>query len=165
MFLLYICRMKVKLLQIGKTQQGYLVQGIEFYEQRIKNYISFSMETIPTLKQAASLTADQLKIKEGELILSKLRPDDRLILLDERGKSMTSVGFSEFLQGQMNQGHKQLVFVIGGAFGFSEAVYKKAMFQISLSDMTFSHQVIRLLFMEQMYRAMTILNNHPYHHE
>jgi 23S rRNA (pseudouridine1915-N3)-methyltransferase len=157
--------MKVKLLQIGKTQQGYLVQGIEFYEQRIKNYLSFSVETIPALKQASSLSAEQLKVKEGEIILSKLKPDDRLVLLDEKGKSFTSVGFADFLQGQMNQGQKQLVFVIGGAYGFSEAVYKKAMYKISLSEMTFSHQLIRVLFMEQMYRAMTILNNHPYHHE
>ncbi len=157
--------MKIKLLQIGKTQQGYLVQGIEFYEQRIKNYLPFSIETIPSLKQAASLSADQLKLKEGELILSKIKPDDRLILLDERGKSYPSTGFADFIQGQMNQGQKQLVFVIGGAFGFSEAVYRKAAHQLSLSDMTFSHQLIRLLFLEQMYRAMTILNNHPYHHE
>jgi 23S rRNA (pseudouridine1915-N3)-methyltransferase len=157
--------MKVKLLQIGKTQQGYLVQGIEFYEQRIKNYLPFTIETIPALKQAASLSADQLKLKEGELILSKLKLDDRLILLDERGKSFHSVGFADYIQGQMNQGQKQLVFLIGGAYGFSEAVYRKASYQISLSDMTFSHQLIRLVFLEQLYRAMTILNNHPYHHE
>ncbi|MFZ4753774.1 MAG: 23S rRNA (pseudouridine(1915)-N(3))-methyltransferase RlmH [Chitinophagaceae bacterium] len=117
------------------------------------------------MKQAASLPPDQLKQKEGELILSKLRPDDRLILLDERGKIFSSIGFSEFIQGQMNQGQKQLVFVIGGAYGFSEEVYKKASYKISLSEMTFSHQLIRIVFMEQMYRAMTILNNHPYHHE
>jgi len=157
--------MKVKLLQIGKTQQSFLVEGIDFYEKRIKNYLSFSIETIPTVKQSASLPPDQLKQKEGEIILSKLRPDDRLILLDERGKTLSSIGFSEFIQGQMNQGQKQLVFVIGGAFGFSEEVYKKASYKISLSEMTFSHQLIRIVFMEQMYRAMTILNNHPYHHE
>jgi len=155
--------MKIKLLQIGKTQQGYLVQGIEFYEQRLKNYISFSVETIPSVKQSAS--ADQLKIKEGDLILARLKPDDRLVLLDERGKTFNSPGFADFLQGQMNQSVKQLVIVVGGAFGFSDAVYKKASFQISLSGMTFSHQLIRLIFMEQLYRAMTILNNHPYHHE
>ena len=157
--------MKVKLLQIGKTQQSYLVEGIGYYENRIKNYLSFTIETIPTLKQAASLPSEQLKQKEGELILSKLRPDDRLILLDERGKTFSSSGFSEFIQGQMNQGQKQLVFVIGGAYGFSDEVYKKASYKISLSEMTFSHQLIRIVFMEQMYRAMTILNNHPYHHE
>ena len=157
--------MKVKLLQIGKTQQSFLIEGIDFYEKRIKNYLSFSIETTANLKQAASLPPDQLKQKEGELILSKLRPDDRLILLDERGKTFSSIGFSEFIHGQMNQGQKQLVFVIGGAFGFSEEVYKKASYKISLSEMTFSHQLIRIVFMEQMYRAMTILNNHPYHHE
>jgi 23S rRNA (pseudouridine1915-N3)-methyltransferase len=155
--------MKIKLIQIGKTQQGYLVQGIEFYEQRLKNYISFGVETIPSIKQVVS--TDQLKVKEGELILAKLKPEDRLVLLDERGKAFSSVGFADFLQVQMNQSIKQLVVVIGGAFGFSESVYKRANSVISLSEMTFSHQLIRLLFMEQLYRAMTILNNHPYHHD
>jgi 23S rRNA (pseudouridine1915-N3)-methyltransferase len=155
--------MKIKLIQIGKTQQGYLVQGIEFYEQRLKNYISFGVETIPAIKQVVS--TDQLKVKEGELILAKLKQEDRLVLLDERGKAFSSVGFADFLQVQMNQSIKQLVVVIGGAFGFSESVYKRANSVISLSEMTFSHQLIRLLFMEQLYRAMTILNNHPYHHD
>jgi len=155
--------MKIKLIQIGKTQQGYLVQGIEFYEQRLKNYIAYSVETIQAIKQAGS--ADQLKVREGDLILAKLKPGDKLILLDERGKTYNSVGFSDFLQVQMNQSTKQMVVVIGGAFGFSESVYKRANSMISLSEMTFSHQLIRLIFMEQLYRAMTILHNHPYHHE
>ena len=155
--------MKIKLIQIGKTQQGYLVQGIEFYEQRLKNYIAYSVETIQAIKQAGS--ADHLKVREGDLILAKLKPGDKLILLDERGKTYNSVGFSDFLQVQMNQSTKQMVVVIGGAFGFSESVYKRANSMISLSEMTFSHQLIRLIFMEQLYRAMTILHNHPYHHE
>jgi 23S rRNA (pseudouridine1915-N3)-methyltransferase len=155
--------MKIKLIQIGKTHQSYLVQGIETYDQRLKNYISFQAETIPAIKQVLSI--DQLKTKEGDLILAKLKPDDRLVLLDERGKSFSSVGFADFLQLQMNQSARQLVIVIGGAYGFSEPVYKRANSLISLSEMTFSHQLIRLIFMEQLYRAMTILHNHPYHHE
>lgn len=157
--------MKIRLLQVGKTQEGYLIKGIEFYENRVKNYLPFSIETIPAVKLPAGSTALQLKLREGEQILSRLQAGDRLVLLDERGKSYHSVGFSEFIQQQMNQGPKALVFVIGGAYGFSDAVYGKADHRLSLSEMTFSHQLIRLIFMEQLYRAMTILHNHPYHHD
>jgi len=157
--------MKIKMLQIGKTQHEYLSNGIGQFEKRLRNYVTFTNEVIPVVKMPLSAGADQLKLKEGELILSRLRADDKLILLDERGKSFNSLQFSEFLQQQMNQGIKQIVFVIGGAYGFSPAVYEKASDKVSLSAMTFSHQLIRLIFMEQLYRGMTILNNHPYHNE
>lgn len=157
--------MKIKLLQIGKTQPEYLVEGVALFENRIRNYIGFSSEIIPALKLPGSAGPELIKQKEGELILSKLKSDDRMILLDEKGKMFGSVEFADFLQKQMNQGIRQIVFVIGGAYGFSAEVYEKAAFKISLSPMTFSHQMIRLLFLEQLYRAMTIQNNHPYHNE
>lgn len=157
--------MKIQLLQIGKTSEEYLLTGISVYEKRLKGYIPFVSETIPYVKNGASLSQDIVKQKEGELILSKLKADDWIVLLDERGKSYTSLEFAGQMQHLMNQGMKQIVFVIGGAYGFSEDVYSRANQKLSLSKMTFSHQIIRLLFAEQLYRAFSIINRHPYHHE
>ena len=157
--------MKIQLIQIGKTSDEYLLTGISVYDKRLKAYIPFACDTIPYLKNAASLSQEIVKQKEGELILSKIKVDDWIILLDERGKTFSSLEFADQMQNLMNQGMKQIVFVIGGAYGFSEDVYNRANQKLSLSKMTFSHQMIRLIFVEQIYRAMTILNNEPYHHE
>lgn len=157
--------MKIKLVAIGKTDDKNLYTLIEVYQNRLKHYINFDIELIPDIKNVKNLTEPQQKEKEGELILKKLTATDVLILLDEKGTSFSSVDFSEYLQKKMNSGVKQLVLVIGGPYGFSEAVYKKAQGKISLSKMTFSHQMIRLFVVEQLYRAYTILKNEPYHHE
>ncbi|MFV0540514.1 MAG: 23S rRNA (pseudouridine(1915)-N(3))-methyltransferase RlmH [Aestuariibaculum sp.] len=156
--------MEIKLLALGKTDSNLLQTLIDEYKKRLGFYIKFSVEIIPDIKNAKNLSEAQQKIKEGELILNKLNPTDQLIVLDENGKQFDSIGFSGFLQKKMNSGIKQLVFVIGGPYGFSEDVYKKANGKISLSKMTFSHQMIRLFFTEQLYRAFTILRNEPYHH-
>ena len=157
--------MNIKLLAIGKTDNKNLQTLIEEYTKRLGFYIKFDLELIPDIKNAKNLSESEQKTKEGQLILNKLNPTDHLILLDENGKEFGSVGFSEFLQKKMNSGFKTLVFVIGGPYGFSEEVYQKAQGKISLSQMTFSHQMIRLFVIEQIYRAFTILNNEPYHHQ
>ena len=156
--------MTIKLLAIGKTDNKQLQALISDYQKRLSHYIKFEFEIIPDLKKVKNLSEAQQKEKEGHLILAKLNTTDTLILLDENGKQMHSVAFSEYLQKHMNSGIKQLVFVIGGPYGFSEAVYKKAQGKLSLSKMTFSHQMIRLFMVEQIYRAFTILKNEPYHH-
>ncbi|UPS91430.1 23S rRNA (pseudouridine(1915)-N(3))-methyltransferase RlmH [Bizionia sp. M204] len=156
--------MTIKLLAIGKTDNKQLQVLIDDYQKRLSHYIKFEFEIIPDLKKVKNLSEAQQKDKEGQLILSKLNPTDTLILLDENGKQMHSVAFSEYVQKYMNSGIKQLVFVIGGPYGFSEAVYAKAQGKLSLSKMTFSHQMIRLFMVEQLYRAFTILKNEPYHH-
>lgn len=157
--------MKIKLIAIGKTDNKHLQSLMDDYQKRLKFYIPFDLEIIPDIKNSKNLSEKQQKEKEGELILSKIQPTDRLYLLDENGKQFTSVGFSDFLQKEMNSGVKQLVFVIGGPYGFSEELYTKAQGKISLSKMTFSHQMIRLFFIEQIYRGFTILRNEPYHHQ
>lgn len=157
--------MKIKLLAIGKTDNKQLIQLIDDYQKRMKHYIKFEFEIINDLKNAKNLSEIQQKEKEGELILNKITNTDTLILLDDKGKQYSSVEFSKYLQKKMNAGIKQLVFVIGGPYGFSETIYKKAKEQISLSKMTFSHQMIRLFIIEQIYRGFTILRNEPYHHE
>jgi 23S rRNA (pseudouridine1915-N3)-methyltransferase len=157
--------MKIKLLVIGKTDDKNLNQLIENYQKRLQHYINFQLEVIPDIKNVKNLSQLQQKEKEGELILSKLQNTDQLVLLDEKGKEFRSIEFANFLQKKMNSGIKQLVLVIGGPYGFSESVYKKAMGKISLSKMTFSHQMIRLFIVEQLYRGFTILKNEPYHHE
>jgi 23S rRNA (pseudouridine1915-N3)-methyltransferase len=157
--------MKIKLLAIGKTDDAQLQQLIDTYKNRLKHYINFEAEWLPDIKNAKSLNEFQQKEKEGELILKKLQPTDILYLLDEKGTSFSSVDFSVFIQKKLNTGIKQLVFVIGGPYGFSETVFAKANGKISLSKMTFSHQMVRLFFIEQLYRAFTILKNEPYHHE
>lgn len=140
------------------------MQLIDDYVNRLKFYISFTLEVIPDIKNAKNLSEDNQKKLEGDEILKRINPGDELILLDENGKSFTSEGFSELLQKKMNSGLKNLIFVIGGPYGFSDAVYARATSKISLSKMTFSHQMIRLFFVEQIYRAFTILRNEPYHH-
>ncbi|PHS52636.1 MAG: 23S rRNA (pseudouridine(1915)-N(3))-methyltransferase RlmH [Lutibacter sp.] len=157
--------MKIKLLAIGKTDDKNLQTLIETYQNRLKHYINFELEIIPDLKNVKKIRESQQKEKEGELILKKITSTDALILLDEKGKEFSSIDFSKYLQKKMNSGIKQLVVVIGGPYGFSEAVYKKSVDKISLSKMTFSHQMIRLFVVEQIYRAFTILKNEPYHHE
>ncbi len=157
--------MKIKLLAIGKTDDKNLIALITIYQKRLKHYINFNFEIIPDLKKVKNLTETQQKEKEGELILQRLLPTDELILLDEKGQEFRSIQFSKFLQKKMNAGIKQLVLVIGGPYGFSDVVYQKAQGKISLSKMTFSHQMIRLFMVEQLYRAFTILKNEPYHHE
>jgi 23S rRNA (pseudouridine1915-N3)-methyltransferase len=157
--------MNIKLLAIGKTDNKNLQTLIDDYSKRLSFYIKFELEIIPDLKNVKNLSESQQKEKEGELILAKLAPTDQLILLDENGSSFSSIGFSEYLQKKMNAGIKTLVFVIGGPYGFSEEVYKKSQGKISLSAMTFSHQMVRLFIIEQIYRGFTILKNEPYHHQ
>ncbi|WP_040250419.1 23S rRNA (pseudouridine(1915)-N(3))-methyltransferase RlmH [Psychroserpens mesophilus] len=156
--------MTIKLLAIGKTDNKQLQALIDDYQKRLGFYVKFEFDIIPDLKKAKNLSEDQQKQKEGELILNKLNPTDVLILLDENGKQLDSVAFSNYLQKHMNSGIKQLVFVIGGPYGFSQEVYQKANGKLSLSKMTFSHQMIRLFVIEQLYRGFTILRNEPYHH-
>jgi len=157
--------MKIKLLAIGRTDDKNLQVLIATYEKRLKHYIKFESEFIPDIKNVKNLSKKEQKEKEGELILKKISPTDQIIILDEKGKEFSSVEFSKFLQKKMNSGIKQLVLVIGGPYGFSEKIYQKALGKISLSKMTFSHQMIRLFVVEQIYRAFTILKNEPYHHE
>lgn len=157
--------MNIKLLAIGKTDNKQLEDLINNYIKRLGYYIKFNFEVIPDIKNAKNLSEIQQKEKEGKLILNKTENSGILILLDENGKQYDSVGFSEFLQKHMNTGIKQLVFVIGGPYGFSPEVYNRANGKISLSKMTFSHQMIRLFFVEQLYRGFTILKNEPYHHK
>jgi 23S rRNA (pseudouridine1915-N3)-methyltransferase len=156
--------MKIELLVVGKTQDPKLAQLIDEYRQRLEHYIGFSLEVIPDLKNTKNLSETQQKEKEGALILKRLENSDHLILLDEEGKSFTSLGFADYLQKMMNAGHKKVIFLIGGPYGFSPEVYKRAQSKISLSRMTFSHQMVRLFTVEQIYRAFTILRNEPYHH-
>jgi 23S rRNA (pseudouridine1915-N3)-methyltransferase len=156
--------MQIKLLAIGKTDNKQLQQLMDDYQKRLGHYIKFNLEIIPDIKNVKNLSEAQQKQKEGELILSKVSKSDALILLDENGKQMDSLGFSQYLQKHMNSGIKQLVFVIGGPYGFSKEVYQQAQGKLSLSKMTFSHQMVRLFFIEQLYRGFTILRNEPYHH-
>lgn len=157
--------MNIKLLAIGKTDNKALQTLIDDYTKRLSFYIKFDLEIIPDIKNVKNLSESQQKEKEGESILAKLSPTDQLILLDENGRTFSSITFSDELQKKMNSGVKTLVFVIGGPYGFSEEVYKKATGKISLSLMTFSHQMVRLFFIEQLYRGFTILKNEPYHHQ
>jgi len=157
--------MKICLLVIGKTDEAYLQKGIELFLKRIPHYISFEMKVIPDIKNSKNLSEDQQKEKEGELILQQISTSDELFLLDEQGMEVSSVEFARFLEKKMISGIKRLVFVIGGPYGFSGSVYSRAIGKVSLSKMTFSHQMVRLIFVEQLYRAMTILKGEPYHHQ
>lgn len=156
--------MKITLLVVGKTTDSHIEALLQEYQKRLGHYISFSFNVIPELKNTKSLTAEQQKYQEGELILRAVATNADLILLDERGKEYRSIEFAEYLQKKMLSG-RDVVFVVGGPYGFSEAVYQRANGKISLSKMTFSHQMVRLFFVEQIYRAMTILRGEPYHHE
>jgi 23S rRNA (pseudouridine1915-N3)-methyltransferase len=157
--------MKVKLLAIGKTDEPYLIEGIKEYSNRIQRYLSIEIIEIPGLKNASHLDRKEWKAKEATKIMPVFAPKDIIILLDEKGKEMTSVEFSSFLNQKFSNGSGNLVFVIGGPYGFDESVKNKAHSRLSLSKMTFSHQMVRLFFLEQFYRALTILRNEAYHHE
>lgn len=166
----YLCNqnqklMKTILLVVGRTVEQHFITAINDYVQRTKRYLQFEIEVIPELKNTKSLSTDIQKEKEGELILKALQPGDVVVLLDEGGKEMRSIEFADYMKRKMNTVNKRLVFVIGGPYGFSQRVYEAAQEKLSLSRMTFSHQMVRLIFIEQIYRAMTILNNGPYHHE
>ena len=157
--------MKIALLTVGKTDRDWIKQGLDIYVSRLKHYIPFSINEIPELKNVSAMSRDQIKAKEGELILKSIKPTDDVILLDEHGKEYSSTEFASLLQNKINYEGKDIVFVIGGAYGFSEQVYKRANSKISLSRMTFSHQMVRAIFAEQIYRAFTIMKGEPYHHE
>lgn len=157
--------MNIRLITIGKTDNKNLQSLIDEYTKRLSFYVKFDLEIIPDIKNVKNLSEAQQKEKEGELILAKINSTDHLILLDENGKTFNSIGFSDYLQKKMNTGIKTLVFIIGGPYGFSEHVYQKAHGKVSLSEMTFSHQMVRLFIIEQIYRGFTILRNEPYHHQ
>ena len=157
--------MEITLIVIGKTNAKYLIEGLDEYTRRLKHYITYNINILPDIKNTKNLTEEQQKETEGKLILNALKPGDFLVLLDERGKEFSSMQFSDYLQRKMNSGLRRLVFVVGGPFGFSKDVYNKADEKLSLSKMTFSHEMIRLFFTEQIYRAMTIIRGEPYHHE
>jgi 23S rRNA (pseudouridine1915-N3)-methyltransferase len=157
--------MKLELWVQGQTAFDYIKTGMEIYEKRLKHFIPFESVVIVDIKNAKSMTEEQLKQKEGEQILKKIDPNDYLILLDERGKQFSSLQFSELLEGYLQSNYKKIIFLIGGAYGFSEDVYKRANAQWSLSKLTFSHQMVRLFVVEQIYRGMSILRGLPYHHE
>lgn len=157
--------MRITLLVVGKTNDKNFIAGIDEYAKRIKHYISFDIEVIPELKNTKSLSEEQQKEKEAELILKSFQQGDCVVLLDEHGKEFRSMEFASWMEKKMASGLRHLVFVVGGPYGFSQRVYQAAHEKISLSRMTFSHQMIRLIFAEQIYRAMTIINNEPYHHE
>lgn len=157
--------MNIKLIAVGKTDNKNLQLLIDEYQKRLSFYVKFDFEILADIKNVKNLSENQQKEKEGELILSKIGSTDQLILLDENGKNYSSINFAGELQKKMNSGIKTLVFVIGGPYGFSSEVYEKANGKISLSTMTFSHQMVRLFFIEQLYRAFTILKNEPYHHQ
>jgi len=157
--------MKITLFCVGKTDDKHILEGIEVYNKRLKHYINFEIIIIRDIKNSKNLTEQQQKAKEAEILLKNISNLDYVILLDERGKEFSSVGFSNFLEKQMLSSVSQLVFFVGGPYGFDDSIYQRANFKISLSKMTFSHQMIRMFFVEQLYRAFTILRNEPYHHE
>lgn len=157
--------MKIELWQIGKTESGYLETGISTYTKRLKHYTAFEICALRDVKDARNLSPEQLKIQEGKLVIERLRPGDHLILLDEHGKQYRSVEFAARLEKLQASGHRRIIFLVGGAFGFSAELYETAHEKLSLSSMTFSHQMVRLFFTEQLYRAFSILRNEPYHNE
>ncbi|MDE6409030.1 MAG: 23S rRNA (pseudouridine(1915)-N(3))-methyltransferase RlmH [Muribaculaceae bacterium] len=157
--------MEIELLTVGKTTVKFVSDGIEEYLKRLKHYLPYRITAIPDIKKNASLSTERQKEAEGENILSKLLPSDYVVLLDERGKEYSSMEFSGFIEKQMIAGRKRVVFVVGGPYGFSQPVYERADSKVSLSRMTFNHEMVRLFFTEQVYRAMTILRGEPYHHE
>lgn len=156
--------MKVELILVGKTNDKHFQVGIDDYSQRLGHYMPWTITVIPELKNTKSLSEDQQKEREGELILSKISNSDHVVLLDEHGKEFRSIEFAKWIE-QRQSSIRKMVFVVGGPYGFSKAVYSRANEKISLSKMTFSHQMIRLIFVEQMYRACTIIKGEPYHHE
>lgn len=157
--------MKIKIIAIGKTHKSFLVEGENEYLKRLKKYVTIEKIEIPDLKNAKKMSQAEIKEKEGKLILQKLDKPSLIVLLDDKGKTFSSMDFSKWLQDKMNRSLKTVVFVIGGAYGFSDDVYRVAHEKLSLSKMTFSHQMIRMIFIEQVYRGFSILSNEPYHHE
>ena len=157
--------MNIKLIVVGKTDEKYLQQGIDVYVSRLKHYVNFEMVVIPALKDQKGASPDEVKEREAALLLRQLEKCDRVVLLDEHGEQYTSVDFAQYIQKQMNAGVRNLAFVVGGAFGFAPSVYADASGKVSLSKMTFNHQMVRLFFVEQLYRAFTILRHEPYHNE
>ena len=157
--------MHITLLTVGKTDIPWVREGLNMYASRLCHYVPFTLTEIPELRNVSSLDNSRIKDKEGELILKALKPSDDVILLDEHGKEYRSLEFSSVLEGKMSRGGKDIVFVIGGAYGFSQKVYDRADGKISLSKMTFSHQIVRTIFAEQLYRAFAIMRGEPYHHE
>jgi 23S rRNA (pseudouridine1915-N3)-methyltransferase len=157
--------MRISLICIGKTDESYLNIGIEKYLNRLKHYINFTLTIIPDIKNTKNLTQEQQKSKEAEQILKQLNHTDTVVLLDERGSAPRSIDFAKFIDKHMLNSTQHLVFVIGGPYGFDRSIYDRAHSKLSLSNMTFSHQMIRLFFIEQLYRAHTILRGEPYHHE
>ena len=157
--------MRITLLTVGKTNDLSFKNAISEYQKRLKFYISFDIEEIPSLKNTKNLTEDNQKQKEGELILKYLQSEDEVVLLDDKGSEFTSKQFASYIEKKSASGLKRLVFVVGGPYGFSQEVYQRANDKVSLSRMTFSHQMVRLVFTEQLYRAMTIIRGEPYHHE
>lgn len=155
--------MKVECWFIGKTADRYLREGIDKYAQRLPHYLPFEKVILPDIKNAGKLSPPQLKQKEAELVLSRLKPQDALFILDEKGKQLTSEDLAQWVDQQLQGFHRRLIFLVGGAFGFDDAIYQRANGKLSLSKMTFSHQMVRLFWLEQLYRAMTILKNEPYH--
>lgn len=157
--------MEITLLTIGKTKTRYIIEGINEYSKRLKHYIPFSIEELPDIKTTRSLTEDMQKVKEGEMMLSKISTADYLVLLDERGTEYKSLEFASYLEKLMASGRRRVVFAVGGPYGFAPDLYSRADAKISLSKMTFNHEMVRLFFTEQIYRGMTILRGEPYHHE
>lgn len=157
--------MKIILLAIGKLDDKIFSDALEMYAKRIAHYVSFATEIIPDVKNTKNLSQDEQKNAEGELILKKLQASDHVVLLDDRGKQYASVDFARFVEKKSHMASKRLIFVVGGPYGFSDEVYARADEKLSLSKMTFTHQMVRMIFAEQLYRAMTILNHEPYHHE
>ena len=157
--------MKITLLTVGRTDVEWVRKGLDLYVSRLRHYVPFSLIEIPELKNVSALAREQIKQKEGELVLKALKPSDCVILVDERGREYRSIEFSAMLEDRMSRGGRDLVFVVGGAYGFSDAVYSRSDEKISLSKMTFSHQMLRKIFAEQLYRAFTIMKGEPYHHE
>lgn len=157
--------MRINFIVIGKTQGGFIGEGEKEYTTRLRRYIKVEKIELQYVKNAKNKTQEQLKKEEGAMILSKLEPGGKIVLLDEKGEQFSSLQFSKHIQGSMNMGDKHITFIVGGAYGFSDEVYQAAHEKLSLSKMTFSHQMIRMLFLEQLYRAFTILRNEPYHHE
>lgn len=157
--------MKITLLTVGKTDVKWVREGLELYISRLSHYVKFAMVEIPELKNVSALSKEEIKSKEGELILKNIRPDDHVVLLDERGEMFTSINFASKIENHISRMGSDMVFVVGGAYGFSEPVYSRCNSKISLSKMTFSHQMVRVIFVEQLYRAFTIMRGEPYHHE
>lgn len=157
--------MNIELLSIGKTKTDFVKKGIEEYQKRLQRYVPFAFQEIPDVKNTGKLSVEEQKEAEGQLLLSRIQSSDYVVLLDERGRQYTSVEFSEKLQKTMSSGRKKLLFVIGGPYGFSKKVYERADEMLSLSKMTFNHEMVRLFIIEQLYRAMTILRGEPYHHQ